>query len=519
MVNEKMYNQIQKLKRQGYNKSKIARTLKIDRKTVTKYINMSANRYRKYQQDMMYRDKAFDSFKQEIFDVYKQNGYKKLNIVALFDYLEEKLTFLPCTEKTLRNYVSYLIETGELTLQTNSRTYTKVPQLPYGKQVQLDFGEITTPAGLKIYIFSTLLSASRYKYVALQDTPFTTESTIHHILDAFDYFGGMPEQLVIDQDRVMVVAENHGDVIYTKAFKDFIKEMNLNMYVCKKADPESKGKVENLVKYVKYNFFNVRDFSDIETAKDRLSTWLFRRANGKISQATKRIPAELIIEERKALRPLKNSIYRKYSLIDREPRKVDDNSYILYASSSYSVPVKYRNMKVEIYTANGNILIFDRITGNQIAEHEISLTPGAVVKNPDHFRSKAESAKELKDKVHQLFSIEQWQLFVTTNFKQYHRYIRDQCSLALRHFSDEIDEEVLHQALTFCHENKSYTFSKLEDAYQYYLNEKNIASIQPDLSPETATEMNQYREVKVHTRSMDTYNEVLVNNEKMEKQA
>ena len=58
----------------------------------------------------------------------------------------------------------------------------------------------------------------------------------------------------------MVVSENRGDIIYTKDFKQFIEEMDLNMYVCRKSDPESKGKIENLIKFIKRNFLRIRDF-------------------------------------------------------------------------------------------------------------------------------------------------------------------------------------------------------------------------------------------------------------------
>ena len=105
-------------------------------------------------------------------------------------------------------------------------------ELPYGKQLQIDFGEYRTKSGLKLYIFAAVLSASRYKYATLQDRPFTTLDLIHHLLDCFEYLGGIPEEIVIDQDKVMVVSENRGDIIYTKDFKQLIEEMDLKMYVC-----------------------------------------------------------------------------------------------------------------------------------------------------------------------------------------------------------------------------------------------------------------------------------------------
>ena len=81
--------------------------------------------------------------------------------------------------------------------------------------------------------------------------PFTTLDLIFHLLNCFEYIGGIPEEIVIDQDSVMVASENHGDIIYTKDFAYFIQEIGLRIYVCRKADPETKGKIENLIGFVK----------------------------------------------------------------------------------------------------------------------------------------------------------------------------------------------------------------------------------------------------------------------------
>jgi transposase len=279
-----MYQEIMKCKKKGYLKSEVSRKLGLDPGTVAKYYRMSESEYREYARLHMYRDKAFDRYRADILEVYERNGCQRLQVASVYDYLEERHGELPGTEKTLRNYIKYLRETGQLEFKEHIRCYQKVPELPMGKQLQLDFGEYTTPHGLKLYIFASVLSASRYKYAAFQDKPFTTLDLIGHLLDCFDYIGGVVEELVIDQDKVMVVSENHGDIIYTRDFLYFIEEMGLRMYVCRKADPESKGKVESSVKYVKYNFLGTRDFETLEEAKESLLRWLTRRANGKISQ-------------------------------------------------------------------------------------------------------------------------------------------------------------------------------------------------------------------------------------------
>jgi len=155
---------------------------------------------------------------------------------------------------------------------------------------------------------------------------------------------------VIDQDRLMVVSENGGDVVFTREFKQLIEEQELELYVCRKADPESKGKVENLVKFVKGSFLSTRDFATVDEGNAGLRGWLERRANGKISQATKQIPALLIGLEREHLRPLKNSIFRKETLCGREERTASDKALISVLACQYQLPAGYRNKTVEIFT-------------------------------------------------------------------------------------------------------------------------------------------------------------------------
>ena len=124
---------------------------------------------------MRYRTKVFEPYQFHILEVYKVNDFQKLGKSVVYDYIEEKLGSLPGTERNFRNYINILIETEQLKFNGNKRIYYPVVELPYGKQhTQIDFGEYRTQRGLKLYIFAAVLSASRFKYCALQDRPFTT---------------------------------------------------------------------------------------------------------------------------------------------------------------------------------------------------------------------------------------------------------------------------------------------------------------------------------------------------------
>ena len=121
-------------------------------------------------------------------------------------------------------------------------------------QMQLDFGEYRLKITVILHLCCNTLH-SRCRYVKIYDRPLTTKILIDGLNDCFAYYGGIPHEIVIDQDHLMVVNENKGDIILTNAFQLYKDEMGFNLYVCRKSDPESKGKVENLVNFVKRSFF------------------------------------------------------------------------------------------------------------------------------------------------------------------------------------------------------------------------------------------------------------------------
>ena len=503
-----MYKQIQTYKRQGYCKKDIASILRMDPKTVIKYYTMDERDFKTYRQEHMFRDKVMSEYESDILEVYEKNEFKRLNMSAVYDYLEESHGTVQGNEQTLRNYINYLIQTDKLRLNERLRIYTKVPELPFGKQMQLDFGQHRCRSGLRIFIFVAGLSASRYKYVIFQDHPFKTKEVIDHLLSCFDYIGGVPEELVIDQDRLMVVSENAGDIIYTDDFKYFIEEQEIGMYVCRKEDPETKGKIENVVKYVKCNFLSIRDFKSIEEANIGVFEWLKRRANGKISQATKKIPAILIENERQHLRPVRNSIFGKGSLIGREKRDVDEKDRISVNACGYQLPSKYRKKTVEVYVTKHKVFVFDIYTGEEIVEYDLSLIPGKSISKRRYRRGSEKTLKELKDYVVGMFIAESWKRFVAMNFKAFPRYVRDQCVEAKRYFdAKDIDIFILDRALEYCLENNTPSFSNLNDTYAYFMREHEREDLKiPTLSLDYKGD---HKPLSVTARDLSVYNGII----------
>ena len=142
------------------------------------------------------------------------------------------------------------------------REYEAVPELPMGQQMQVDFGQMAMQnvdgGHTTVYAAVFVLSRSRYKYAQMQSRPFTSVDLVRICHDRFQYMGGMPAEMVFDQDSIVCVSENAGDIVYTYEFEKFRQECKLAIRMCRRADPESKGKIENAVTYVKGNFLSHR---------------------------------------------------------------------------------------------------------------------------------------------------------------------------------------------------------------------------------------------------------------------
>ena len=137
-----------------------------------------------------------------------------------------------------------------------------------------------------------LLCYSRQKFVLFLDRPFTTEDAVIGHEKAFEFFGGIPEEIIYDQDTVFLYRENGGDYIMTDVFERYQASRGFKVTFCRAGDPESKGKVENSVKYVKYNFLFNRTFINTEILNDQALAWLERTGNGIVHNTTRKIPQQ-----------------------------------------------------------------------------------------------------------------------------------------------------------------------------------------------------------------------------------
>ena len=386
MKGYRVYSQIKQLQEKGLSQSAVAKRLKINRRTVSRYWHMTAE---EYEQLRINRIKLLDEYKDTILMWLRE--YPTLSAAQVCDWLKEHYAAF-YTERTVSRYVRQLREEHNLPKTEDIRAYEAVPELPPGKQLQVDFGEkwmADTKGGrVKVRFAAFVLSHSRYKYVELQSRPYSSADLSGACRRCFQYIGGIPQELVFDQDSIVTVSENYGDVIHTYEFEKLRQDMKFSVYLCRANDPESKGKVESVVKFVKQNFLENRIYADDHILNSCVLEWLDRTGNVKVHGTTKRIPAEAFKDEREFLHPLPQSAVTGTEYICRNVRR--DNT-ILYDSNRYSVPLGTydRQKEVQIRTDSGMLYIMS-VFGDAICEHMISPGRGMLIKNQNHGRNRDE---------------------------------------------------------------------------------------------------------------------------------
>ena len=349
MLEVKVMQEIIDMKLKGYSFNEIIEHYESksgkppSRPTIRKYYNMDT--VPENPGFNLAKDKAFDAepWRDAIIAILANNPGKCYGS-SVYDVLIERFVengdyeSLPGSERTLRSFIGHLIRSGAVERsEKDGRIYDHVFDTPPGQQMLIDFGELHIHKGLTIHFICMLLRYSRMICVMAQDHKYNAEEACRAIYNGFCKLGGRPEQLVIDQDSVFITSEYMGEIIETRVFKSFIKEQELKLWVCNKQDPESKGPIENVVGFVKKNFFSARKITCIDDVWRSLPGWAERK-NRRIHQATFRVPANVFEEvERPALRPLLPSVYDTV-VSSFTKASVGDKRYIIYKSSKYAIP-------------------------------------------------------------------------------------------------------------------------------------------------------------------------------------
>ena len=260
-------------------------------------------------------------------------------------------------------------------------------ETPAGRQAQMDWGicHYTDSSGAlhKVPAFVMILGKSRVKYVE-----FTSRCDLNSlercIVNAFSYFGGIPETVLTDNMKTVVTGREAGKPIWNTRFADFAAELGFVPKVCRIRSPQTKGKVERLVRYVKDNFLPGRQFEDLADLNRQALSWC-RQADGKIHHTTGKIPLQELGKENLHDLPPQETL-DKYRW---ETRIVTRDGMVSFDGVRYGVPWQYSGKEVRVRLCAGYLEIYYGEV--MLAKHKAQYRSGNVVFLRGQYSGLAES--------------------------------------------------------------------------------------------------------------------------------
>ncbi|MBU3929063.1 MAG: IS21 family transposase [Bacteroidetes bacterium] len=509
-----MWYKVKELKQKGLNKSQISRELGLNRKTVRKYLLINEDTFHKQIEQGRNLPMKLGYYLSYVRKELQAQPY--LSAAQVEDRLKEHYLDLPeVHSKTVYNFVQMIRHRYDIKKPKSegSRQYEQLPPLPYGLQSQVDFGEsyLHTKDGhrVKVYFFVMVLSRSRYKFVCFQQIPFTSETAVYAHGLAFEYFEGIPKEILYDQDSVFLREENLGDYVLTHNFQAFSQQQPFKVMFCRKADPESKGKVENVVGYVKKNFLRGRSFINIESLNISVLSWLERTGNGKRHSATQLIPAQEWEKEKPYLLPYRTKVstpQQQFAIYN-----VRKDNTVNYKSNFYTLPLGThtgRKTTVLLEEKQGSVRVY-RMNKTILAIHDLCLGKGELIRNTGHVRDKTKSNQALLEVVISLLPKHPVsQLYLEKLKQDKTRYFNDNLRAIIKGLSG-IDEESIGQSLDFCLENKLYNGYRLSEAANgFYQRKQRQSSLKTIALSAIEQPVGANLSMEVKTSDINTYGKI-----------
>lgn len=231
-------------------------------------------------------------------------------------------------------------------------------ETPPGQQSQVDWGEATVALGGAegtLHLFVLTLGYSRRSfYTAAPNEQLASFLEAHEL--AFAHFGGLTAEILYDRPRTVCRSDEHGKLVWNATFKAFADHWGYEPRLCRAYRPQTKGKVESGVKYVKRNFLPGRRFRDIADFQGQLAEWTAEIADVRIHGTTHQRPIDRFAEERGALRPITG--HGGFRLQRRLARIVAEDYLVSFETNRYSVPFHLIGQTVECLRVGAELHIF-----------------------------------------------------------------------------------------------------------------------------------------------------------------
>src|SRR5437660_7739506 len=368
---------------QGLTASQIAKAVSLDRRTVAYWLAQEHFRPRKPRQ----APRKLDPFKPDIVRLLERHPYSAAQV-----FQRLRAHGFAGSYELVKAY-------GHTVRPTRQPAFLALAFAP-GECAQVDWGSFgAVPVGQtcrRLSFFVMVLCYSRMLYVE-----FTVSQTMEHFLachqHAFDFFGGIPQKVMVDNLKSAVLKRAVGEApVLNPKYRDFATHHGFTIAPCNVGKGNEKGRVENGVGYVKKNFLAGLEIPDFSALNPAARHWLDTVANVRLHGETHEQPTVLWHTERPALRPVP---LQPFDIATVSQVRASRQFRITVETNRYSVPAQYAGHALILKTYPDRLCLY---RGEQlIARHARRYDRFQNIEDPDHPKPLLEQRKKARD--HKLF--------------------------------------------------------------------------------------------------------------------
>ncbi len=301
---------------------------------------------------------------------------EKVQVTAIFDRLKEQ---------GYRGSYASVLRLARRLEPKETETFVRKECQP-GEEAEIDFGYVgmlqDAEGNLrKTYAFVMVLGWSRYAYVEFVfDQKVATWLHCHR--QALEFFGGVPQRLVIDNLKSGITQAVWDDPQVQLAYRACAEHYGFLILPCRPATPEHKGKVEGGVAYVQGRFMGGRGPMQLAQANQAVRQWCQQEAGMRIHGTTKAQPRLRFEEvEKKRLKPLPA---QPYDLAIWKKAKLHRDCHVVFEGSYYSAPFRLVGQSLWVCAGTRQVRVFNA-QYELVATHERASRPGTRQTHREHY--------------------------------------------------------------------------------------------------------------------------------------
>ncbi len=251
------------------------------------------------------------------------------------------------------------------------RVTVRVAPVAAGELAEVDFGRLGVvfdPATGKrrtLHALIVTLVHSRHQSVHVSHTQ-TLADFLAGLEDAWEFFGGVPSRVVLDNLKAAVTKADRYDPVFGRTFAEYAAYRGFVIDAAIARHPQGKPHVERQVQYMRENFFRGETWIDRDHVQREVVRWCREVAGQRIHGTTRQRPMQVFeAAEKENLTPLSRERFDPPAWSEC---KDHPDHHVPFQKAHYSVPTRHVGKRVWVRGDSKLVRIY--VAGELVKTHE-----------------------------------------------------------------------------------------------------------------------------------------------------